>query len=246
MTTNGTVTQRTDYDEFGNVTFDSNPGFQPFGFAGGLYDRDTKLIRFGARDYDSVTARWTAKDPILFAGGDTNLYGYVLNDPVNLIDPTGLASTSDPNVELILDYMQQQGTLTDPKLVDSLQQASGASVDQVKDALKMGNEPRIIADLVGCGATPTSIMENFGEIHVSEESVRQASNGLYKDPQTGVIKRDPFSYTIGAQITILHETTHYLDWLDAKRSPNEVGFKFEELYYGAPPDKGFPCTCPSQ
>ncbi|MCB0411731.1 MAG: hypothetical protein KDD22_04355, partial [Bdellovibrionales bacterium] len=23
-----------------------------------------------------------SKDPILFAGGDTNLYGYVLNDPV--------------------------------------------------------------------------------------------------------------------------------------------------------------------
>jgi len=31
------------------------------------------------------------KDPIGFAGGDTNLYGYVLNDPVNMIDPSGLA-----------------------------------------------------------------------------------------------------------------------------------------------------------
>jgi RHS repeat-associated protein len=27
------------------------------------------------------------KDPIGFHGGDTNLYGYVLNDPVNLVDP---------------------------------------------------------------------------------------------------------------------------------------------------------------
>jgi len=62
---------------------------QPFGFARGLYDRDTKLVRFGARDYDPEVARWTAKDPILFQGGDTNLYGYVLNDPVNFIDPLG-------------------------------------------------------------------------------------------------------------------------------------------------------------
>ncbi len=41
------------------------------------------------RHYDPETGRWLSKDPILFAGGDTNLYGYVLNDPVNFIDPTG-------------------------------------------------------------------------------------------------------------------------------------------------------------
>ncbi|MBL4898621.1 MAG: hypothetical protein JKX76_03115, partial [Colwellia sp.] len=87
----GDVVQRIDYDEFGNVVSDSNPGFQPFGFAGGIYDADTNLVRFGVRDYDSEIGRWTAKDPILFDGGQTNLYAYVNNDPVNLIDPTGLS-----------------------------------------------------------------------------------------------------------------------------------------------------------
>jgi RHS repeat-associated protein len=62
---------------------------QPFGFAGGIYDADTGLVRFGARDYDGVTGRWTAKDPLLFGGGQTNLYVYVNGDPVNRIDPTG-------------------------------------------------------------------------------------------------------------------------------------------------------------
>jgi RHS repeat-associated protein len=89
-TTTGAVMQRMDYDEFGQVITDTNPGFQPFGFGGGLYDRDTKLVRFGARDYEAETGRWTTKDPLRFAGGDTNLYGYVLNDPVNLVDPAGL------------------------------------------------------------------------------------------------------------------------------------------------------------
>jgi RHS repeat-associated protein len=78
-----------DYDEFGNVLADSNPGFQPFGFAGGLWDRQVELVRFGARDYDPTTGRWTALDPLLFAGGQTNLYGYVGNDPVNVKDPSG-------------------------------------------------------------------------------------------------------------------------------------------------------------
>jgi RHS repeat-associated protein len=67
-TTTGAIVQRMDYDEFGQVITDTNPGFQLFGFAGGLYDRDTKLVCFGARDYDIEIGRWTAKDPILFIG----------------------------------------------------------------------------------------------------------------------------------------------------------------------------------
>jgi RHS repeat-associated protein len=90
--TTGAVAQRLDYDELGRVTTDTNPGFQPFGFAGGLYDPDTGLTRFGARDYDAEAGRFTAKDPIGFAGGDPNLYGYAHGDPVNFSDPDGLAA----------------------------------------------------------------------------------------------------------------------------------------------------------
>jgi RHS repeat-associated protein len=90
-TANGAVAQRMDYDSFGQVLADTSPGFQPFGFAGGLYDRDTGLVRFGARDYDPSVGRWTNKDPIRFDGG-LNLYEYVSGDPVNGIDATGLAS----------------------------------------------------------------------------------------------------------------------------------------------------------
>jgi uncharacterized protein RhaS with RHS repeats len=52
------------------------------------------LVRFGARDYDPFTGRWTAKDPIGFDGDGANLYGYVLADPVNLIDHYGNAAQS--------------------------------------------------------------------------------------------------------------------------------------------------------
>ncbi len=50
---------------------------------------DTKLVRFGARDYNPETGRWMSKDPIGFLGKDTNLYRYVSNDPVNFVDFTG-------------------------------------------------------------------------------------------------------------------------------------------------------------
>lgn len=85
----GQVVQRMDYDEWGVVQNDTNPGFQPFGFAGGIYDSDTGLMRFGVRDYTAEVGRWTAKDPILFLGRSMNLYGYVNNDPINLLDVSG-------------------------------------------------------------------------------------------------------------------------------------------------------------
>ncbi len=85
----GQIAQQLDYDEFGRVILDTNPGFQPFGFAAGLYDPQTGLVRFGARDYDPSLGRWTSKDPIRFAGGGTNLFGYTINDPINLLDPSG-------------------------------------------------------------------------------------------------------------------------------------------------------------
>ena len=41
--------------------------------------------------YDPTIGRWTTKDPIGFAGGDTNLYAYVGGNPMSYVDPSGLA-----------------------------------------------------------------------------------------------------------------------------------------------------------
>lgn len=97
------------YSAFGEQTVVSGDASAlPFGFAGGVYDGDTGLVRFGARDYDSRVGRWTSKDPILWSGGQGNLYGYVGNNPVNLIDPFGLRRWSNQEVEEILeDYRYQ-------------------------------------------------------------------------------------------------------------------------------------------
>lgn len=95
------------YDVLGAVVDEVVSGADlPFGFAGGLYDREAgfvddagapvlvhgrsaALVRFGARDYDPFAGRWMAPDPIHFAGGDSNLHGYCAGDPVNIFDHNG-------------------------------------------------------------------------------------------------------------------------------------------------------------
>jgi len=55
-----------------------------------LVDADTLLLRFGARDYDAQTGRWTARDPVRFSGGH-NPFVYVENEPISGMDAAGLA-----------------------------------------------------------------------------------------------------------------------------------------------------------
>jgi RHS repeat-associated protein len=94
----GNVVQEIRYDSFGRVVESvgalTDAGITlPIGFAGGLYDPDLGqcgYVRFGLRDYDPFPGRFTAKDPLGYAAGDSDLYGYCLDDPVNAVDPTGL------------------------------------------------------------------------------------------------------------------------------------------------------------
>ena len=88
-TATGEIAQHLEYDSFGRVMLDTRPGFQPFGFAGGLLDPDTALVRFGSRDYDPQTGHFLTPDPRLFDGGDANLYRYAFADPINAVDATG-------------------------------------------------------------------------------------------------------------------------------------------------------------
>jgi RHS repeat-associated protein len=135
---NNQIFQQLDYDEWGNVIQDTNPGFQPFGFAGGIYDRDTGFVKFGARDYSAEVGRWVSKDPILFKGRQTNLFGYVLNDPINKIDPNGKLCgargvLSITIINLILGY--QAGSQFLSQLYNDYSGGSGGATDSASGGM---------------------------------------------------------------------------------------------------------------
>ncbi|MCC6527787.1 MAG: hypothetical protein IT373_34395 [Polyangiaceae bacterium] len=84
----GAVVARMSYEAWGNLLPGSDVGVVPFGFAGGVCDAETGLVRFGARDYDPGVGRWTAKERRPSAQRP-NLYEYSDGDPVNGHDPDG-------------------------------------------------------------------------------------------------------------------------------------------------------------
>ena len=87
----GAVAAHFEYDPFGNLVVDSQgnaPAF-PYRFSTKQQDATTGLYYYGYRFYDPVTGRWPSRDPIEEEGGN-NLYGFVINTPVNYLEVNGL------------------------------------------------------------------------------------------------------------------------------------------------------------
>ena len=83
----GAIVSSASYDSFGNQT---GTLATRYGFTGRERDDFTGLMHYRARQYDPKLGRFISEDPIGFAGGDINLYGYVLNRPTMFRDPLGL------------------------------------------------------------------------------------------------------------------------------------------------------------
>ena len=106
---NGAITSSTTYDSFGNAipkqaagsaassagnaassTGSAVPNIATsYRYTGREYDEDTGLYYYRNRWYDPEIGRFISEDPIGFAGGDINLYGYVGNNPLSFTDPSG-------------------------------------------------------------------------------------------------------------------------------------------------------------
>ena len=89
----GNVVAAFAYDPFGKVLARSGTVKTPFTFVGayGVMEEAGDLFFMRHRYYDAVTGRFIQRDPIGFAGGQTNLYAYAGNEPINKIDPSGMA-----------------------------------------------------------------------------------------------------------------------------------------------------------
>lgn len=92
----GAATAFANYSEYGKFGTDaagnplnSPPGGSPFGYTGRQWDAKAGLYQYRARYYDPALGVFLSMDPI-GTKDDPNLYGYVAQDPVNKVDPTGL------------------------------------------------------------------------------------------------------------------------------------------------------------
>ncbi len=103
----GAVRARYDFDAYGRRTKLAGDMEADFGFAGMFWSAEANLSLTHFRAYDPELGRWLSRDPLkdaeLIAG--PNLYAYVLNDPINYIDPEGLIPTSCQSSPICITIM---------------------------------------------------------------------------------------------------------------------------------------------
>lgn len=101
----GDVTDRFSYTAFGEVTERTGSTPTPYQYMGkyGYYtDAETGTISARRRTLDAGRARWLSPDPLGFLDG-WHLYTFVHNNPIRLIDPSGLAAL-DCGCNYYLDF----------------------------------------------------------------------------------------------------------------------------------------------
>ena len=83
------------YDVFGNMVNKTGASSGNLGFQSKYFDQESGLYYFYYRYYNPSNGRFMNEDPIGLIGG-LNIYNFVENDPVNLIDPFGLKRKKFP------------------------------------------------------------------------------------------------------------------------------------------------------
>lgn len=135
---NGVVQTSYSYDPFGNTTLTGAGSNNPSQFTG--RENDGGLYYNRARYYDPAIARFVSEDPIGFDGGEVNLYAYVANDPINLIDPSGLTWTSNWNYfwDWALGRGSQKHRNYGPNDPETQEMTNSPGVNKLRDAFNRG------------------------------------------------------------------------------------------------------------
>jgi RHS repeat-associated protein len=132
----GDIRARYTYDPFGRRTKVNGDVEADFGFAGMFWSSEASLALTHFRAYDPELGRWLSRDPLYHAETreGPNLYAYVRNEPVGLMDPLGLEIKIIGNAfdfYLAVQYLGQSPLAS--KIVDDLIDSSDLYTIQIGD-----------------------------------------------------------------------------------------------------------------
>ena len=154
---------------FGETLAEQFPSYNnyyrtPFKFSGKEMDEQTGLHYFGARYYDSQVSIWLSVDPLAEKFPSWNPYNYTMQNPINLIDPSGM-SPEDTDRDYLLNKDGSLTKLNDNTTPDRVFNDAGEFVEleyhgQIENASSYGKSS--IINFTG-SSNSTTAFEFFAE-----------------------------------------------------------------------------------
>lgn len=195
----GALDTQYSYEPFGATTSVGQPNSNTNKFAG-REDDGTGLYFNRLRYYSPDMQRFISQDPLLFRGGDLNLYSYAGNDPVNFLDPMGM-DKKKPFRDCVKDYAN----------VLSIKNILGLPDNPITDAV-LGNA---FADAIEAGeqladSNPSGVLK-IGAEKVADEAIEDGlkhANIVASATVTTVEQTTATSLTLtSSSVTLTRETT---------------------------------------
>jgi RHS repeat-associated protein len=115
------------YEPFGATTLTGAANANSFQYTSRENDL-TGLYYYRARYYSPMLQRFISEDPIGFSSGDTNLYAYVGNDPINLSDPRGLQQEERRPGEPVRPPEVSPGEIVRSHVVEGIAEHAGGPI----------------------------------------------------------------------------------------------------------------------
>ena len=177
-----------DYSPFGMIISESEGFAQPFKYVGrlGVMSEANGFYYMRARYYDPVNGRFISEDPLGFDGGDVNLYVYSGNNPVLLVDPTGMESRQARN-QVIRDAIN---SLPSPEEMIGMLPIGGIKVvGRVLTGFTRHGLAQVISRDAGRGVRASSVLNTLR----NPRRIVQQANGTIKyigNESTVILNKD--------------------------------------------------------
>ena len=162
---NQQIVWQADYTPFGKTTITTNTLDNPLRFPGQYFDNETGLYYNYFRDYDPTIGRYIESDLIGLNGG-LNTYTYVVNNPLNKVDPEGLHEYPRPHTHTYpapcpscnVNFDQHPSGMLDPTLPDHYRLPNCLYCDENFPPCLAGNGAGLYPSCAACIASQSTAL----------------------------------------------------------------------------------------